>query len=142
MNGMSIHICRLLWVYFMLETQLCSSIMKKLEDEKRALLGKRIRNFRKDMGWSQQELGNRADVNYKFIGEIERGQQSPTFDILVKIANAFSIDLPELFHFEPELTDRKEIENKISLILKKLPDDDLRKLLSIIRSLYPLSSGK
>ena len=72
-------------------------IMDKSNEDIRALLGRRIRTLRNIKGWTQQELGNQADINYKFLGEIERGLQNPSFNILVKIANALEVELPEFF---------------------------------------------
>ena len=89
-------------------------------------------------GWTQQELGEQADVNYKFIGEIERGQQNPSFAVLVKIAGALGIDLPEFFRFESESLSRKEVEKRLIDIAKSLPDEDLGRMLSVLRVFYPV----
>ena len=102
------------------------------------LLGRRIRSLRNVKGWTQQELGDRADINYKFLGEIERGQQNPSFNILVKIAVALGVNLPELFRFKHEISDRKEIETQIQQILKTIPDDTLRQILLLLQVLYPI----
>ncbi len=77
-------------------------------------------------------------MNYKFLGEIERGQQNPSFGILAKIATALGVDLPELFRFEHEVSDRKEIEAWIDRILKPLSDQDLRQILLVLSVLYPI----
>jgi len=71
--------------------------MEKHRGNKRILLGRRIRVIRKAKDWTQEKLGAKADVSYKFIGEIERGQQNPSFDTLVKIADALEIELFDLF---------------------------------------------
>lgn len=81
------------------------------------LLGRRIRNLRTAKGWTQQSLGNHADVNYKFIGEIERGLQNPSLNILEKIAVALGVELLQLFEYEETITDRQEIEERIKQIL-------------------------
>lgn len=104
----------------------------------KALLGNRIRSLRNIKGWTQQELGERADVNYKFIGEIERGQQNPSFAVLVKIAEALGAELQELFSFEKERLERKEIEKRLWQILESLSDEDLKRTLSVFEILYPL----
>jgi transcriptional regulator with XRE-family HTH domain len=96
--------------------------MRNQKETKVVLLGRRIRSLRTQKGWTQQELGEQADINYKFLGEIERGQQNPSFGILTKIASALKVDLPELFRFEHESIDRNEIENRIARILKDIPD--------------------
>lgn len=112
--------------------------MAKAKECQVVLLGRRIRSLRIQKGWTQQELGEKADINYKFLGEIERGQQNPSFVILAKIANALGVDLPELFRFEHEISDRKEIETRITQILKKLPAEDLSRTLLVLRALYPI----
>lgn len=101
------------------------------------LLGRRIRALRNMKGWTQEELGKEADVNYKFIGEIERGRQNPSLNVLYKIATAMQIDMSELFRAEHEILDRKEIETRIMKILKKLPEDELRQFLLVLHTLHP-----
>lgn len=112
--------------------------MKKLNENEKVLLGQRIRSLRNIKGRTQQELGSHADVNYKFVGEIERGLQNPSFNILNKIAEALGVKLLELFRFEQEISDRNEIEIRINKILKTIPDDAIRQLLLLLRTLYPI----
>ena len=112
--------------------------MEKLQEDTNILLGRRIRSLRNTKGWTQQELGNQADINYKFLGEIERGQQNPSFNVLVKIATALEVELPELFRFEQDILDRNEIEARIKEILKAIPEDALRQILMLLRVLYPI----
>jgi transcriptional regulator with XRE-family HTH domain len=90
--------------------------MKKVKDEQSILLGRRIRTLRTAKGLTQQELGNRADVDYKFIGEIERGNMNPSFKVLVKIAKTLDVELPEILRFEQEISDKKELESRITKI--------------------------
>ncbi len=112
--------------------------MKRNHENAAVLLGRRIRSLRTIKKWTQQELGDHSDVNYKFIGEIERGQQNPSLNVLVKIAGALGVGLPDLFRFEQEISDRKEIEKKIGLTLPNIPDDELKRIFLIIHSLYPI----
>ena len=101
------------------------------------LLGTRIRTLRNLKGWTQEELGERAKVNYKFVGEIERGQQNPSFAVLVKIARALEVGLPELFRFERRELTREEMEERINILVKSLHDEDLERMLAVLRMLYP-----
>ena len=112
--------------------------MEKLQEDMSILLGRRIRSLRNIKGWTQQELGSRADINYKFLGEIERGRQNPSFNVLLKIASALEVELPELIRFGHEISDRREIEGRIKEILKTIPDDALRQILMLLRVLYPI----
>lgn len=46
--------------------------LRKVMGNERKVLGERIRAIRKIKGFTQEELGERADLNYKYIGEVER----------------------------------------------------------------------
>lgn len=111
--------------------------MRKQENEK-VLIGRRIRALRNAKGWTQEKLGVESGISYKFIGEIERGLQNPSFETLVKIAVALRVVLPDLFRFEQETLDKKAIESRISQIVKTLPDEDIRRLHMVLLSLYPI----
>jgi Predicted transcriptional regulators len=113
-------------------------IMKKIKDPDSILLGKRIRTLRTTKGLTQQELGNQSDVDYKFIGEIERGNMNPSFKVLMKIAKALDIDLPEILRFEQETSDQKELEKRIKKIIGTLPVEKLQNVLMLLRVLYPV----
>ena len=78
-----------------------------------------MRSFRNQKGATQQELGNRADVNYKFLGEIERGRHNPSFETLVKVAEALQVDPLELFRFEHEVANRKEAVTQIKRVTRQ-----------------------
>ena len=111
--------------------------MEQMRENQRKLLGRRIRSLRTIKGWSQQQLGEKADVNYKFVGEIERGRQNPSFDTLLKIASALGVELSELFRFEHEVLGRKEVETQIRPILKDMPEESLRQVLMLLQTVHP-----
>ena len=112
--------------------------MKKTKDPDCILLGRRIHTLRNIKGLTQQELGHQADVDYKFIGEIERGNMNPSFKVLMKIAKTLNVDVPEILRFEQEILDPKELENRIKSILKDLSVEKLQNVLMLLRILYPV----
>jgi transcriptional regulator with XRE-family HTH domain len=59
-------------------------------------LSKKVICYRKNIGFTQQQLANKAKVHVNFIGKIERSQCNPTFKILVSIARALEISPKEL----------------------------------------------
>ncbi len=85
--------------------------------EVRNLLGRRVRHFRNLRNMTQQKLGEEADLNYKYLGAIERGEKNPTIDIVAKIADALDVHLYELFLFEHEIDDPKILKGKIDNLL-------------------------
>jgi transcriptional regulator with XRE-family HTH domain len=62
----------------------------------RRLLGEAVRAKRKEVGFSQEKLAEKADLSAVFISRIERGVESPSVDNLVKIAKAFGLRVRDL----------------------------------------------
>lgn len=56
-----------------------------------------LRRIRLECGFSQEELADLAGVNRNYIGMIERRENSPTVDMIERIANALGIDPAILF---------------------------------------------
>ena len=69
-------------------------------DDLRKDVGERIRSLRKAGGITQEELGEKAGLNYKFIGELERGRVNVSLDSLQKIAEALGVKTGDLFSME------------------------------------------
>lgn len=61
------------------------------------VIGKRIRNYRNQKGWSQEELAEHAGCHATYIGQIERGEKNATIESIAKIAAALGIPLSRLF---------------------------------------------
>ena len=54
--------------------------------------------LRTEKGLSQEKFAELAHINETYYGRIERGQSSPTFKIIIKIAEALEIQLSELMN--------------------------------------------
>ena len=92
--------------------------------ETRKLLGERIRELRKSAGITQEVLGEKSSLNYKFIGELERGRVNVSLDSLVKIAAALNVD-PGSF-FAKDTLPVRQVTVKEKNPLSKLSSRDLR----------------
>jgi transcriptional regulator with XRE-family HTH domain len=57
--------------------------------------GRRLQALRETRRWSQQELGDYANVAKATIQRIEYGQSAPPLDVLVSLADALGLPLPE-----------------------------------------------
>lgn len=101
----------------------------------RQLLGKRIRHFRQVKGLTQQELGGKADLNYKYLGAIERGERNPSIENLSKIADALGIELHEIFVFEHETDDVKELKRRIDALLKDASKKEVGMIYRMIKAI-------
>lgn len=65
----------------------------------RKLIGERVRMARKQKGFTQEELGERAQLKYSYIGAVERGTRNISLDSLDKIIAALDMDLGAFFNF-------------------------------------------
>ncbi len=59
-------------------------------------LGRVIRRLRTERGVSQEGLAAISGIDRTFMGEIERGEANPSFDVLQRIASGLSVRLSEL----------------------------------------------
>ena len=55
--------------------------------------------IRKSKKISQIRLAEMTDMNFNYIGQIERGQANVTINTVIKIADALDIEIKELFDF-------------------------------------------
>jgi transcriptional regulator with XRE-family HTH domain len=59
-------------------------------------LGRRIRQRRKKVGFSQEELALFADIDRSYVGGIERGDRNVSFSVLCKLCLAMRCDVAAL----------------------------------------------
>ena len=68
--------------------------------DRKGLLGKRIREIRKRQGLSQERLAERASISPQYVSNIERGNENPTLDLLLRVADALKLSLGQMCDFE------------------------------------------
>ena len=59
--------------------------------------GAAVRVRRRATGLSQEEFAEKVDCHRNFVGRIERGEQNPTVDTLVRLARALRCKISDLF---------------------------------------------
>ena len=94
-----------------------------MKKEKKLLerVGKNIREKRKDKGLTQEELAEKADINPKFLGKVERAEANISLLTLSKICNASGISLCELLAFtsmDKEILKLGELSSEIWKLIK------------------------
>lgn len=62
----------------------------------RKVLGENIRTYRQGVKWSQEKLAEKADLHHNYIGDIERGEENVSVDVLMRIATAMKVRLSDL----------------------------------------------
>ena len=71
--------------------------MKRTFPEERRRLGAAIRKRRVALGYSQERLAERIKCHRNYVGCIERGEQSVTFDMFARFAQALGCKMAVLF---------------------------------------------
>jgi len=59
-------------------------------------LGRRIRQRRKSLGWSQEQFALEAEIDRSYVGGVERGQRNLTFTVLCRLCAALGCDVAAL----------------------------------------------
>jgi len=72
-------------------------------------IGSKIRDERKKHNFTIAELSERANISSNFLGNIERGVDTPSLETLINIANALFIGVDRLVK---DSLDIKSIEEK------------------------------
>jgi len=81
------------------------------------LVGKRIREERKNLKLTQEELSEKVNLTPAFIGQIERGHNRASLTTIEKIAGALNVPIANLFKNIPtkktEYTISKQLESML-----------------------------
>jgi transcriptional regulator with XRE-family HTH domain len=101
-------------------------------------LGERVRQLRKEMGWSQAELGDKIGTDSQRVSRYENGRISPSVDAAVRIAEAFNVSLDYLLvegvARRPLHVAEDSLGDRLANV-GELPEADLAALLNVLDSL-------
>ena len=61
--------------------------------------GAKLAYVRKSKKLSQMKLAEIVDMNFNYIGQIERGEANVTMKTMIILANALDVELKDLFDF-------------------------------------------
>jgi len=61
------------------------------------VLGKKIQKRRNELGFTQEELGDKVGISRAYMGYIEQGRYAPSLEVLEKIAKALKSPISEFF---------------------------------------------
>lgn len=85
-------------------------------------IGQNISKYRKLKNLSQKELASFAGINRQSLSCIETGINNPSFNVMIKIAQALKVPLAYLFTFDDDIYN---IEDKELLFLASEAFKDL-----------------
>lgn len=100
----------------------------------KVLLGKRIKEIRKQKKLTQEKLAELAGIETPSLSNIENGKNYPGNETLFKLSSALNVKPYELYKFEHE----KSIENlteEINIMLKRANYDEIKLIYKIISTI-------
>ncbi len=75
-------------------------VNKKRNEELLKAFGKNLRRIRNEKGLTMESLAFEADIEYRQLGRIERGEINTTISTAFALSKALGIDLEALFQFK------------------------------------------
>lgn len=88
----------------------------------REALGRRIKETRKKLHFTQEILAEKADIAVTYLGEIERGEKTPSLDVFISIAESLQVSCDYLLRDSVESGSvyvDAEISQKLSTLTRK-----------------------
>lgn len=85
----------------------------------RDTLGTNIRLYRQQKGLTQESLAEKLDVSSSYIGYVERGQKSPSLQLMERISEVLEVEPALLLSKSDDEND--ELKRLISLLAGKEP---------------------
>ncbi|MGB9791148.1 MAG: helix-turn-helix domain-containing protein [Thermacetogeniaceae bacterium] len=85
------------------------------------IVGENIRLLRRSKKMSQEKLAEMTGVSGSYIGYLERGERTPSLDLLAKIADALGVELVTLLTPSDDAANQ-ELKKLIAFLSDKSPE--------------------
>ncbi|MFZ2633012.1 MAG: helix-turn-helix transcriptional regulator [Desulfosalsimonadaceae bacterium] len=96
------------------------------------LFGRRIQEIRKRQKLSQEQIAEKAGISSNYLSRIECGKENPTLDMLIKLGEALTTEIWEMFDFG-HTVNSKELRESIQKFSQKADENMLRTIVQIIK---------
>lgn len=73
-------------------------------------LGKAIIQLRKQRGLAQEKFANDADIDRRYMSDIENGKRNLSIDVIERVANCLGISVSELFSIAENIDSNRTID--------------------------------
>jgi transcriptional regulator with XRE-family HTH domain len=74
------------------------------------------------------------DINPKYLSSIERGEENPTLELLIRLATGLRVELYELFQFEGHGSPG-QVRQQLTSVLAEIPVEHLGRVLRVLEAL-------
>lgn len=97
-------------------------------------IGLRIKNKRKELNLTQDQVSNQAHITPFYLSKIENGKVTPTLEILSILANILQTDFEYLLTGTSKLDD-KYVDQRLSDISKNASKEQLELIIKIANAI-------
>lgn len=98
------------------------------------MIGTRIKEIRNKKGLTQEQLSEKMEINPKYLSSIERGNENPTLNTLIKLSKSLEVDLGEIFsHIQIE--DPGERKALITSLLDQADNEQLKLVFKVMSAI-------
>jgi transcriptional regulator with XRE-family HTH domain len=106
-----------------------------------ALVGKKIKNIRKQKNMTQEELSEKSGLQTSFLAGVERGERNITLQTLERIIDGLEEEPQNLFSFSGlEISEgyqnRKEMISIINSMLLDKSEKEIKMINTIIKNIF------
>jgi transcriptional regulator with XRE-family HTH domain len=94
-------------------------------------IGNRITQLRKAKNWSQEDLAKKINSSRIMIGKYERSDNTPSLDVIVKLAKVFDVSVDYLIGEGINASYDKEMLNRLEG-METLPSEEKQRIFHYI----------
>ena len=98
------------------------------------LLGKRIKELRKQKGYTQDYLAEKLKIEPRQLSKLETGKHYPSFETIIALLETFDITFEELISFE-HLNSANDIRKTLLKDIENIDDSKIQNVYIILRVL-------
>lgn len=98
--------------------------------DNKKLLGQKVRQLRKQNGYSQERFAELVGIDPNSVSRIECGVHYPSLDTLEKIAKVLKVEMRDLFLF----SSKESAEELRTYLVQTATELDVEKLREVVRA--------
>ncbi|MBQ8458563.1 helix-turn-helix transcriptional regulator [bacterium] len=102
--------------------------------DRKELLGKRIKELRKQKDFTQEYLAEKLKIEPRQLSKLETGKHYPSFETVLGLLETFNITFEELISYE-HLNQQTDFKKLIAKDMQDVSDEKASQIYKVIRCL-------